>query len=57
MMRRITVTLVTDGSSAKLLVPLVELLFDVHTECAYQVKFAEGLPPYQVGWLQEFAQR
>ena len=49
MMRRITVTLVTDGSSDKLLVPLVELLFDVHTECAYQVKCAEGLPPVSSG--------
>lgn len=49
MMRRITATLVTDGSSDKLLVPLVELLFNAHTEFAYQVKCAEGLPPVSSG--------
>lgn len=49
MMRRITATLVTDGSSDKLLVPLVELLFNVHTELAYQIRCAEGLPPVSSG--------
>lgn len=48
-MKRITATLVTDGSSDKLLAPLIELLFDAHTELAYQVNCAEGLPPASRG--------
>lgn len=49
MMERVTATLVTDGSSDKLLVPLIELLFSAHTELAYQVNCAEGLPPLSSG--------
>lgn len=48
-MKRLTATLVTDGSSDKLLVPLIELLFSAHTELAYQVICAEGLPPLSSG--------
>ena len=48
-MKRVTATLVTDGSSDKLLVPLIELLFSTHTELAYQVNCAEGLPPVSSG--------
>lgn len=48
-MRRVTATLVTDGGSDKLLAPLIELLFSAHTELAYQVNFAEGLPPLSSG--------
>jgi len=48
-MKRVTATLVTDGSSDKLLAPLVELLFSTHTELAYQVNCAEGLPPVSSG--------
>lgn len=48
-MRRVTATLVTDGSSDKLLAPLIELLFSAHTELAYQVNCAEGLPPLANG--------
>jgi hypothetical protein len=48
-MKRVTATLVTDGSSDKLLVPLIELLFATHTELAYQVNCAEGLPPVTSG--------
>lgn len=48
-MKRVTATLVTDGSSDKILVPLIELLFDAHTELAYQVNCAEGLPPVTRG--------
>jgi len=48
-MKRVTATLVTDGSSDKLLAPLIELLFSVHTELAYQVRCAEGLPPLSDG--------
>ncbi len=49
MMKRVTATLVTDGSSDRLLAPLIELLFSAHTELAYQVNFAEGLPPVSGG--------
>ncbi len=48
-MKRVTATLVTDGSSDKLLVPLIELLFSTHTELAYQVNCAEGLPSVSSG--------
>lgn len=48
-MKRVTATLVTDGSSDRLLVPLIELLFSTHTELAYQVNCAEGLPPLSSG--------
>lgn len=48
-MKRITATLITDGSSDRLLAPLIELLFSEHTEMAYQVNFAEGLPPPATG--------
>ncbi|MEI8324642.1 MAG: hypothetical protein WCH44_04630 [Betaproteobacteria bacterium] len=48
-MRRITATLVADGSSDRLLVPLIELLFEAHTDLAYQVKCAEDLPPISHG--------
>ena len=48
-MKRVTATLVTDGSSDKLLAPLIELLFSTHTELAYQVNCAEGLPPLSSG--------
>lgn len=48
-MKRVTATLVTDGSSDKLLVPLIELLFSTHTELAYQVNCAERLPPVSSG--------
>lgn len=48
-MKRVTATLVTDGSSDKLLAPLIELLFSAHTELAYQVNCAEGLPPMSGG--------
>lgn len=48
-MKRVTATLVTDGSSDRLLAPLIELLFSSHTELAYQVICAEGLPPLSRG--------
>lgn len=48
-MKRVTATLITDGSSDKLLVPLIELLIGAHTELAYQVVYAEGLPPLSSG--------
>jgi hypothetical protein len=48
-MKRVTATLVTDGSSDRLLAPLIELLFSTHTELAYQVNCAEGLPPISSG--------
>lgn len=48
-MKRVTATLVTDGSSDKLLAPLIDLLFSAHTELAYQVNCAEGLPPISSG--------
>jgi hypothetical protein len=48
-MKRVTATLVTDGSSDRVLAPLIELLFSAHTELAYQVNCAEGLPPPSVG--------
>lgn len=48
-MKRVTATLVTDGSSDKLLVPLIELLLSAHTELAYQVVCADGLPPLSSG--------
>jgi hypothetical protein len=48
-MKRITATLITDGSSDRLLTPLIELLFNAHTELAYQVNFAVGLPPLSTG--------
>ena len=48
-MKRVTATLVTDGSSDRLLVPLIELLLSEHTELAYQVVCAEGLPPLSSG--------
>lgn len=48
-MRRVTATLVTDGSSDRLLKPLIELLLGDHTDLPYQVNFAEGLPPIADG--------
>ena len=48
-MKRITATLITDGSSDKLLAPLIELLFSAHTDLAYQVNCTEGLPPLSSG--------
>jgi hypothetical protein len=48
-MKRVSATLVTDGSSDMLLAPLIELLFDAHTDLAYQVKCAQGLPPVSSG--------
>ncbi len=48
-MKRVTATLVTDGSSDKLLKPLIELLFAEHTDLSYQVNCAEGLPPVADG--------
>lgn len=48
-MKRVTATLVTDGSSDRLLVPLIELLLGEHTDRAYQVVCAEGLPPISSG--------
>lgn len=48
-MKRVKATLVTDGSSDRLLAPLIELLFSAHTELAYQVNCAEGLPPVSDG--------
>lgn len=48
-MKRVSATLVTDGSSDRLLKPLIELLFDEHTELPYQVNCAEGLPPIADG--------
>lgn len=48
-MRRVTATLVTDGSSDRLLKPLIELLFSAHTNLPYQVNCAEGLPPIAAG--------
>jgi hypothetical protein len=48
-MKRVTATLVTDGGSDRLLVPLIELLFRQHTEFPYQVNYAEGLPPIASG--------
>lgn len=48
-MKRLTATLVTDGSSDRLLVPLIELLLDTHTDLPYQVNCADGLPPASAG--------
>lgn len=48
-MKRVTATLVTDGSSDRLLAPLIELLFSAHTELAYQVNCAEGISPVSSG--------
>ena len=48
-MKRLTATLVTDGSSDRLLVPLIELLLEEHSELPYQVKCADGLPPASAG--------
>jgi len=48
-MKRVTATLLTDGSSDRLLVPLIELLFSQHTDLAYQVNCADGLPPVASG--------
>lgn len=48
-MKRVSATLVTDGSSDRLLKPLIELLFSEHTELPYQVNCAEGLPPLAEG--------
>jgi hypothetical protein len=48
-MRRVTATLLTDGSSDRLIKPLIELLFDEHTNLPYQVNCAEGLPPMAGG--------
>lgn len=48
-MKRVTATLVTDGSSDRLLKPFIELLFDEHTDLPYQVNCAEGLPPLADG--------
>jgi hypothetical protein len=48
-MKRVTATLITDGSSDTLLVPLLELLFAEHTSRPYQVNCAEGLPPLSSG--------
>lgn len=48
-MKRVSATLVTDGSSDRLLKPLIELLFDEHTDRPYQVNCAEGLPPLADG--------
>ena len=48
-MKRVSATLVTDGSSDRLLKPLIELLFSEHTDLPYQVNCAEGLPPLAGG--------
>ena len=48
-MKRVSATLVTDGSSDRLLKPLIELLFSEHTDMPYQVNCAEGLPPLAEG--------
>jgi len=48
-MKRVTATLLTDGSSDRLLVPLIELLFSQHTDLMYQVNCADGLPPVASG--------
>ena len=48
-MKRVSATLVTDGSSDRLLKPLIELLFDEYTDLPYQVNCAEGLPPIAEG--------
>ena len=48
-MRRLTATLVADGSSDRLLKPLIEVLFDEHTDLPYQVNCAEGIPPLAAG--------
>lgn len=48
-MKRLSATLVTDGSSDQLLKSLIELLFDEHTDWAYQVQCAQGLPPASEG--------
>ena len=48
-MKRLTATLVTDGSSDRLLVPLIELLLDANFDLPYQVNCAEGLPPAASG--------
>lgn len=48
-MKRITATLITDGSSDKLLAPLIELIFSEHANLPYQVNCAENLPPLASG--------
>ena len=41
----LTVTLVADGSSDRVLVPMVEFLLDSHSPWPYQTQFALELPP------------
>ena len=48
-MKRVSATLVADGSSDRLLKPLIELLLDKYTNLPYQVNCAEGLPPLAEG--------
>lgn len=48
-MKRVSATLLTDGSSDRLLKPLIELLFSEHTNLPYQVNCAEGLLPMVKG--------
>ena len=48
-MKRVSATLLTDGSSDRLLKPLIELLLSEHTDLPYEVNFAEGLPPVAKG--------
>ena len=48
-MKRVSATLLTDGSSDRLLKPLIELLLGEHTDLPYEVNFAEGLPPVAQG--------
>lgn len=42
-MKLIRVTLVGDGSSDKLLMPILETLLDLHCPDAYKLQFAEGI--------------
>lgn len=48
-MKRITATLITDGSSDKLLAPLIGLIFNEHATLPYQINCAENLPPLASG--------
>jgi len=44
-MRSVSLTLVADGSSDRVLLPLIGALMDLHCPLPFVAQFAEGLPP------------
>jgi len=50
--RVLTLTIVADGSSDVAFVPIVEWLLGQHTDNAFTVQLARGLPPPSAGLLQ-----